>query len=104
MGHGGHYVAHGGLRKERRWFEPGLQPGQAKGVPYACSSDLDLRRPQVANLLGLKNPPSMENFLKGQSGLESTFVRYGDNVAIAANQSAGTVSSELLQSQMLLRP
>jgi protein-tyrosine kinase len=61
--------------------------------------DLDLRRPQVANLLGLKNAPSMEKFLKGQGELEGHLVRYGDNVAIAANSRPVRFSSELLQSQ-----
>jgi protein-tyrosine kinase len=60
--------------------------------------DLDLRRPQVARLLGLKSLPPLEVFLKGQSDLAEHFVRYGDNVAIAANARPVRYSSELLQS------
>jgi len=60
--------------------------------------DLDLRRPQVGKTLGLKSPPSMESFLKGDSRVEDVFVRYGDNVAIAANNRPVRFAAELLQS------
>jgi protein-tyrosine kinase len=60
--------------------------------------DLDMRRPQVAKSLGLKNAPSMENFLKGQSDVESIFLRCGDNLAIGASSYPARFPSELLQS------
>jgi len=61
--------------------------------------DLDLRRPQVANLLGQKSAPAMEVFLKGQVAPEALFARFGENLAIAANSRPVRFSSELLQSQ-----
>lgn len=60
-------------------------------------ADFDLRRPQIATTLGLANPPSMETFLKGQSDIADVFVRYGDNVAVAANCRPVRFSAELLQ-------
>ncbi|WP_425476000.1 CpsD/CapB family tyrosine-protein kinase [Mesorhizobium yinganensis] len=59
--------------------------------------DLDLRRPQVAKLLGLKNPPLIESFLRGEVEIADTFVRYSDNVAIAANSRPVRFAAELLQ-------
>jgi Mrp family chromosome partitioning ATPase len=60
--------------------------------------DLDLRRPQVAEVLGVKSPPSMEEFLKGNVGVESMFSRYGENLAVASNNRPVRMASELLQS------
>ncbi|GLS30395.1 Chromosome partitioning ATPase, Mrp family, contains Fe-S cluster [Mesorhizobium albiziae] len=59
--------------------------------------DLDLRRPQIAKSLGIRNPSSMEDFLKGQVPLESTLLRYGDNVAVASNSRPVHLAAELLQ-------
>lgn len=59
--------------------------------------DLDLRRPQVARLLGLDNPPLMENLLRGQLDIAEAFVRCGDNIAIAANARPVRLAAELLQ-------
>src|SRR5204862_2569229 len=61
--------------------------------------DLDLRRPQIAKLLGLKSSPPIEVFLKGHGDIEGHLLRYGDNVAIAAHARSVRNSSELLQSQ-----
>jgi protein-tyrosine kinase len=60
--------------------------------------DLDLRRPQVANGLGLHQPPVIEEFLRGERDIQETFLRYGDNVAIAANAKPVKYAAELLQS------
>jgi len=60
--------------------------------------DLDLRRPQIGKLLGLKTPPSAESFLKGHADIEDVFIRYSDNVAIAANNRPVRFAAELLQS------
>lgn len=59
--------------------------------------DLDLRRPSIGSTLGMKDMPSMESFLSGETGLNETFVRFGSNLAIAANNRAVTHASELLQ-------
>lgn len=60
--------------------------------------DLDLRRPQIGNLLGMSKLPVMEKFLKGQSEARDVFVRYGDNLAIGANGQSVQFAAELLQS------
>ncbi|TKT80278.1 CpsD/CapB family tyrosine-protein kinase [Aquamicrobium sp. LC103] len=60
--------------------------------------DLDMRRPQVAKLLGIREAPSMETFLKGQSEAEEVFLRHGENVAIAGNRAPVQFAAELLQS------
>jgi Mrp family chromosome partitioning ATPase len=60
--------------------------------------DLDLRQPQVGRILGLESTHSMEQFLKGESSIEDTFVRYGDNLAIGANKRPISHAAELLQS------
>jgi len=65
--------------------------------------DLDLRRPQVGKMLGLKNPPLMESFLRGQGDVEDVFIRYGDNIAIASNSRPVRFASELLQAQSTAR-
>lgn len=60
--------------------------------------DLDLRRPSVGKTLGMKETPSIEKFLNGNASLEESFVRFGSNLAIAANDRPVTHASELLQS------
>ncbi|PWK76865.1 CpsD/CapB family tyrosine-protein kinase [Aminobacter sp. AP02] len=59
--------------------------------------DLDLRRPQVAKTLGIANPCALETYFKEQSDITDVFVRYGDNVAVAANGRPVRFSAELLQ-------
>ncbi|HEY6630842.1 MAG TPA: CpsD/CapB family tyrosine-protein kinase [Rhizobiaceae bacterium] len=59
--------------------------------------DLDLRRPELANLLAQKGAPSMEEFLRGRKSVEEAFVRCGDNLAIGTNGRPVQSSSELLQ-------
>lgn len=60
--------------------------------------DFDLRRPSVGKTLGMKKMPLMEDFLNGKAGLNESFVRFGSNLAIAANERPVTQASELLQS------
>ena len=59
--------------------------------------DLDLRRPSVGRTLGMKEMRSIERFLNGETGLNESFVRFGSNLAIAANDRPVTHASELLQ-------
>ena len=60
--------------------------------------DLDLRRPSIAHKLGMPNPPVLSEFLSGRAEVEDVFVRYGDNIAIAANARPADLPAELLQS------
>ena len=59
--------------------------------------DLDLRRPQVAKSVGLRNPPSVEGFLKGQCDVSDVFLKLRDNLAVAATSRPVSYSAELLQ-------
>jgi protein-tyrosine kinase len=59
--------------------------------------DLDLRKPNIGKLLGHDGAQSIESFLKGQSALRDSFVRYGDNLAIGVNAKPVVGAAELLQ-------
>jgi len=60
--------------------------------------DLDLRRPRIAELLGLPGTSSVEKFLRRESGIEVVFGRYGDSLAVGLGHRASPDSAELLQS------
>lgn len=59
--------------------------------------DLDLRRPQVAKTLDIPGPRPLESFLRGEKPIERAFERYGENLAIAANDHPVRFAAELLQ-------
>lgn len=66
--------------------------------------DLDMRRPSVAKVLGLKEPGSMGDFLRGDLSIEGLFrragpndVKIGDNIMVAANGRREDYASELMQ-------
>jgi len=58
--------------------------------------DLDLRRPAIARMIGLKTPGSIAQLLQGQRTPQESFVRYGDNLAIGTNAQSVANSAELL--------
>ena len=58
--------------------------------------ELDLRRPSMARMLGLKAPQSMASVLGGTRGIAESFVRYGDSLAIGTNAQSVRNSAELL--------
>jgi protein-tyrosine kinase len=58
--------------------------------------ELDLRRPSMARLLGLKTPQSMASVLQGTRGVVENFVRYGETLAIGTNAQSVRDSAELL--------
>lgn len=60
--------------------------------------DLDLKEPAIARLLGIKDPPVLHAFLRGELPVGDVFRRHGENLALAANRRSVTYSSELLQS------
>lgn len=62
----------------------------------AALLDLDLRRPRIADLLGITAPP-LETCLRGQSGPERAFVRLRPNLAVACNSRPVRLAAELLQ-------
>ncbi len=60
--------------------------------------DLDLRRPQLASLLGLRDIGPLEEYLLGEQPLESQFRRVGRTLALGVNGTAVRDASELLHS------
>lgn len=58
--------------------------------------DLDLRRPQLADLLGLADAPGLADFLTGDQPLESTFRRFGRTLALGLNGAPVDMAAELL--------
>ncbi len=60
--------------------------------------DLNLKQPQIGEMLGVETPASMEDFLKGDAPIHDVFLRYGDNLAVAPNHQPVQFSAELLQS------
>lgn len=60
--------------------------------------DLDLKQPQIGQMLGARNNGSMEDLLGGRCELRSVMQRYGENLAIGMNSRPVKYSAELLQS------
>lgn len=60
--------------------------------------DLDLRRPQLAGLLGLSEMPELADFLTGDQPLESVFRRFGRTLALGLNGAPVEMAAELLHS------
>ena len=60
--------------------------------------DLDLRRPQLAGLLGLTDIGPLHEFLSGEQPLESQFRRVGRSLALGLNGMAVPDASEVLHS------
>jgi Mrp family chromosome partitioning ATPase len=58
--------------------------------------ELDLRRPSMARMLGLKAPQSMASVLQGTRSIAESFVRYGESLAIGTNAQSVRNSAELL--------
>lgn len=58
--------------------------------------DLDLRRPHLAELLGLTDVPDLADFLSGDQPLESVFRRYGRTLALGLNKSPVEMAAETL--------
>lgn len=65
--------------------------------------DLDLKRPQLAKMLGIEAVQPLERFLRGETDIGDVFLRHGDNLAIGANRQPVTFSAELLQSRETIR-
>ena len=58
--------------------------------------DLDLRRPELAHLLGIKQEHALSEFLSGEQPLESLFHRYGRTLALGLNGIPVEKASETL--------
>lgn len=66
--------------------------------PRTIVCDLDLRQPQIANILDLATPRSIDSFLKGQCAAEDVFRTYGE-LAVGTCQKPIESPTELLQSE-----
>jgi protein-tyrosine kinase len=60
--------------------------------------EMDLRRPSLARMLGLRNQNHFARVLEGIEHLPENAVRYGENLAIATQSSPTRRSAELLHS------
>ncbi|MFT4150954.1 MAG: CpsD/CapB family tyrosine-protein kinase [Paracoccaceae bacterium] len=58
--------------------------------------DMDLRRPALADLLGLADIPPLKEFLTGEQPLESHFRRFGRTLALGLNGQPVPAAAELL--------
>lgn len=59
--------------------------------------DADLRKPMVAEDLGISNSHSMGKFLSGTSGVQENFLSYSETLAIGTNNRRSLHSAEILQ-------
>ncbi len=59
-------------------------------------AELDLRRPSLARILGLKTKQYFSSVLAGTADFADNVLRYGDNLALATNASPLRNSAELL--------
>jgi Mrp family chromosome partitioning ATPase len=59
--------------------------------------ELDMRRPSIARVLGLKEPVQFSEALAEKEPPEDHLLRYGTNLIFAVNQSSKRHSAELLQ-------
>ncbi len=60
--------------------------------------EMDLRRPALARMLGLRNQNHFARVLEGIERLPENAVRYGENLGIATHSSAARRPAELLHS------
>ena len=58
--------------------------------------DLDLRRPELARILGVREEHALSEFLSGEQPLESIFCRHGRTLALGLNGVAIDKASETL--------
>lgn len=59
--------------------------------------DVDMRKPMVAEDLGITGTHSMGKFLTGTSGVQENFLSYSETLAIGTNNRRSLHSAEILQ-------
>jgi protein-tyrosine kinase len=69
-----------------------------QGNQRTIVAELDMRRPGMAKMLGLRRSNSLSRVLEGKGDLAETLVRYGDNLAFGTNAGSARNPAELLQS------
>lgn len=60
--------------------------------------EIDMRRPEIANVLGMKENLAFARVLAGQEPAEAHMIAYGNNLAFATNRVPSANSSEILHS------
>jgi len=60
--------------------------------------ELDLRRPELASLLGIRDRLAFVRYLSGEDSAAQHMIGHGDNLAFAASTAPSANPSELLQS------
>jgi Mrp family chromosome partitioning ATPase len=60
--------------------------------------EIDMRRPQLANILGIKENHAFSRVLGGHEPAEAHMVAYGNNLAFGTNRVPSANSSEILHS------
>lgn len=60
--------------------------------------DIDMRRPELANILGIRDNLAFARVLGGHEPPEAHMIAYGNNLAFATNRVPSANSSELLHS------
>jgi protein-tyrosine kinase len=61
-------------------------------------ADMDMRRPGMAKLLGMRRSDSFSRVLEGRAEAAENLVRYGENLAFGTNTGPARNPAELLQS------
>ncbi len=64
--------------------------------------DLDLVKPAIGDVMGVRSPRTLADYFEGQVGLEQCFVRINENLFFALNDRPVRDSSETLQDGRLL--
>jgi Mrp family chromosome partitioning ATPase len=100
--------------RKQGWRRVGItSPGAGSGKTMTCLNlafslarqsdlkimvvELDMRRPSIARVLGLKEPVQFSEALTEKEPPEDHLLRYGTNLIFAVNQSSKRHSAELLQ-------
>ena len=61
--------------------------------------EMDMRRPSLAKIMGMKQPLKISEALKGNTSFEEQAVRLDDNLIISINDGPVSKASELIQSE-----
>lgn len=106
----------GKIAQENGWSRIGIaSPTKGCGKSFVCANlafsfarnaalrtvvlDLDLKRPRLAESLGVRSPFAIADFLLDRKPLAETMVRASDNLAFGLNTAAVRDSAEMMASE-----
>jgi len=101
------------ILKERGWKRVAItSPTEGCGKTFVASNlaismargesrrvvlmDMDLRKPSLASIFGVGNPPNMREYLSGLCLPEEFYLRVGQNLALGLNATPEPSSAELI--------